>query len=43
LSVNWGAGLSNEVITVEGIRQVLASGMDSIQAVLLRAAGCYTG
>jgi 5'-deoxy-5'-methylthioadenosine phosphorylase len=43
LSVNWGAGLSNKVITVEGIRQVLASGMDSIQAVLLGAAGSYAG
>jgi 5'-methylthioinosine phosphorylase len=43
LSVNWGAGLSNEVISVDGIRQVLASGMNSIEAVLLRAAGRYPG
>ncbi|MDP2285486.1 MAG: S-methyl-5'-thioinosine phosphorylase [Pseudohongiella sp.] len=41
LSVNWGAGLSDDVITMEGIRRVLARGMGNIQAILLRAAERY--
>ena len=41
LSVNWGAGLSNDAITMEGIRRVLARGMGNIQTILLRAADRY--
>jgi 5'-methylthioinosine phosphorylase len=42
LSVNWGAGLSDEVITMDSIRQVLSSGMGNIQSVLVHAAKLYS-
>jgi purine nucleoside phosphorylase len=41
LSVNWGAGLINEVITMDNIRQVLAQGMGNIQTILLQAVKFY--
>lgn len=41
LSVNWGAGLTDDVITMDGIRQVLQQGMGNIQKVLLQAAREY--
>jgi 5'-methylthioinosine phosphorylase len=43
LSVNWAAGLSNDVITMEGIRQVLAEGMSDIHRILVQAAASYNG
>lgn len=41
LSVNWAAGLTDEVITMDSIRQVLSSGMGNIQTVLVQAAKSY--
>lgn len=41
LSVNWAAGLSDDVITMEGIRQVLAEGMGDIHRILVQAAASY--
>lgn len=41
LSVNWCAGLTDEVITMDSIRQVLQSGMGHVQTVLLQAARFY--
>ncbi len=41
LSVNWAAGLSDEVITMDGIRAVLAQGMGQIHQLLLTAAGRF--
>ncbi|OFE11489.1 hypothetical protein PHACT_13145 [Pseudohongiella acticola] len=38
LSVNWAAGLSDDVITMPAIRAVLAQGMDQIHHLLLTAA-----
>ena len=38
LSVNWAAGLSDDVITMPAIRAVLAQGMDQIHRLLLTAA-----
>jgi purine nucleoside phosphorylase len=34
LSVNWAAGLSEELITLEGIHTVLGSGMEFVSAVI---------
>ncbi|MDO9521567.1 MAG: S-methyl-5'-thioinosine phosphorylase [Pseudohongiella sp.] len=42
LSVNWGAGLTDDVITMDGIRQILSQGMGNIRAVLLQAAKLYS-
>ena len=39
LSVNWAAGLSDDVITMAGIRAILAQGMGQIHRLLLTAAG----
>jgi purine nucleoside phosphorylase len=41
LSVNWGAGLTDEVITMDNIRQVLSQGMGNIQTILLQAVKFY--
>lgn len=41
LSVNWCAGLTDDEITMESIRQVLQQGMGKIQLVLLQAAANY--
>ena len=38
LSVNWAAGITDEVITMDGIRQVLSEGMDRIQQIVLAVA-----
>ncbi len=37
LSVNWAAGLSDEIITMEAIGRVLESGMETLTGVLTRA------
>lgn len=37
LSVNWGAGLVDEDITMDGIRQVLESGMQAVHRILREA------
>lgn len=41
LSVNWAAGLSDDVITMTGIRTVLAQGMGQINRLLITAAGLF--
>lgn len=41
LSVNWGAGLTDEVITMDSIRQVLQQGMGNIQTILAQVARSY--
>lgn len=41
LSVNWAAGLSDDVITMAGIRAVLAQGMDRIHRLLVTAAELF--
>lgn len=41
LSVNWAAGLNDELITMDSIRQVLAQGMGNIQQILLQAIKRY--
>ncbi|HDZ09079.1 S-methyl-5'-thioinosine phosphorylase [Pseudohongiella sp.] len=41
LSVNWAAGLSDDVITMPAIRAVLAQGMDQIHRLLLTAASRF--
>lgn len=41
LSVNWAAGLSDDVITMAAIRAVLAQGMEQIHRLLLTAAGRF--
>ncbi|MEX2334594.1 MAG: S-methyl-5'-thioinosine phosphorylase [Pseudohongiella sp.] len=41
LSVNWAAGLSDDVITMAGIREVLAQGMGQIHRLLITAAGLF--
>jgi len=41
LSVNWAAGLSDEVITMDGIRTVLDQGMGQIHQLLLTAAARF--
>ncbi|HBX35951.1 MAG TPA: S-methyl-5'-thioinosine phosphorylase [Pseudohongiella sp.] len=38
LSVNWAAGITDEVITMDSIRQVLSEGMDRIQQIVLAVA-----
>lgn len=35
LSVNWGAGLTDGIITMEAIEQVIGTGMQSVQRLLL--------
>lgn len=42
LSVNWAAGLSDDVITMDGIRQVLAEGMGDIHRILVHAATSFS-
>lgn len=37
LSVNWAAGISDDVITMDSIRQVLDQGMGSVRQILLAA------
>ena len=37
LVVNWGAGLTESVISLEEIKQVLADGVDDIRRILLKA------
>jgi 5'-methylthioinosine phosphorylase len=37
LSVNWAAGISDQLITMESIYAVLDSGMGSIQAIVQQA------
>jgi 5'-methylthioinosine phosphorylase len=37
LSVNWAAGVSSELITMDSIRKVLAQGMGRIQQIVLQA------
>jgi 5'-methylthioinosine phosphorylase len=41
LSVNWAAGLSDDVITIEGIRTVLKDGMGDIHRILSGAARSF--
>ena len=41
LSVNWGAGLSDDVITMDNIRPVLEQGMNDIRKVLAQAVRRY--
>lgn len=43
LSVNWAAGLSDDVITMTAIRAVLDQGMAQIHRLLLTAAGDFPG
>lgn len=42
LSVNWCAGLTDEMITMDSIRQVLMKGMGNIHTVLLQAVKLYS-
>lgn len=41
LSVNWAAGLSDDVIAMSAIRAVMAQGMEQIHRLLLTAAGRF--
>jgi len=34
LSVNWGAGLTDELISLEEIRRVVTSGMGKVESLL---------
>ncbi len=41
ISVNWAAGLSDEIITMESIWKVLNTGIDSVMQILDRAIAAY--
>ena len=40
VSVNWAAGLTQDIITIESIGEVLRTGMGAVLGVIERAVAC---